>query len=112
MNCKTIEIRDRATFIPALAIQLGSDGNEPVRYLLSRAGFGRRHDSHSGYVILVRLNEQRCAWDPYEWGDRTMKTAHEFVSANWSDIANGSVVDVEYILGETTQQKLPERVDA
>ena len=37
MNVKLLEIRDRATFIPAIAIQLGSRSEEE-RWLLSRSG--------------------------------------------------------------------------
>ena len=43
MTSKIIEIRDDGTFIPALAIRLGSP-NERERHLLARSGFGRTFD--------------------------------------------------------------------
>lgn len=109
MQIKTIEIRDRATFIPAMAIRLGSEQSERDRYLLARAGFGRYHDNHLEYVILVRLNEQRCAWDPYEWADRTMQTAHAHILNNWESLETGAVVDVQFINGETAAPKRSEQ---
>lgn len=39
MESKIIEIRDSGTFIPALAVRLGSS-DERERYLLARSGFG------------------------------------------------------------------------
>lgn len=109
MNTKTIEIRDRATFIPAMAIRLGSD-IEADRYLLARSGFGRSRAEQSEYVLLIRLGDVgKCACDPYEWGDRTMMVAHDHLLKNFDDIEPGAVVDVEFILGEKAEPSASER---
>ena len=38
MKIKAVEIRDKATFIPAIAIKMEPE-NEGQRYLLARCGF-------------------------------------------------------------------------
>ncbi len=53
MIAKTVEIRDRATFIPALAIKLVPVTDQD-RYLLGRAGYGTTPASQAEYVLLLR----------------------------------------------------------
>ncbi len=96
METKLIEIRDRATFIPALAVRVSRfDGP-----LARRAGYG------DALVILTRLDGGgKASHDPYEWNDRTMSQAHHALAGNWDAYPNNAVVDVEYLLGETTTPK-------
>ena len=109
MEAKTFEVRDAATFIPILAVRL-NPANEKDRYLLARAGFGRTPQSQGEYVQLIRINggsgESSC--DSNIWGNRTMRQAHLHIIANWSSLESGDVVDVEFILGETTTLKCSE----
>jgi hypothetical protein len=105
MEVKLFEVRDRATFIPVLAIRLSADRGVD-RWLLARAGYGR---SPENYVLLSRLRGGEINYDTYEWGDRTMATAHRFISENWQSLESGDVVDVEFILGETQKRKTSER---
>lgn len=108
MEIKMVEIRDRATCIPALAIRLGPH-NERERYLLARAGFGRKPEDQSRYVVLSDLGGNKSSYDPFRWDtSRTMRVAHEHIIKCWDDIASGDVVDVEYILGEASQPKISE----
>ena len=107
MNIKTVEIRDSATFIPALAIRLGP-GSEADRYLCARAGFGRTEVEQSRFVILWRLNGGPAEYDPFAWSNRTMQTAHRWLMEHWIEIVSGDVVDVEYILGERDAPKQSE----
>lgn len=96
---KSLEIRDKATFIPALAIQVsGGDG-----YLFRRAGFDRP------IVYLIHLISERCAFDPFTWADRTMTTAHQYIEKEFDSLSDGDVIDVEFILGESSVKKLSER---
>lgn len=95
MKAKLFEIRDRMTCISALAVQLSeSDG-----YLARRAGFG------APMVLLSNLQREKITWDYSDWGDRTMQTAHRYIEDNFDTLADGAVVDVEFILGETTSPK-------
>jgi hypothetical protein len=120
MITKLLEIRDRATFIPALAVEMcpdtiDADGiispqrHEAQRYLLRRCGYDWRHTT----VLLTRLSgEDRATSDPYYWGDRTWQVAHLWITEHWTELKDGDVVDVEFILGETSKPKVSERVEA
>jgi hypothetical protein len=109
---KTFEIRDKGTFIPALAIQL-EPGCEADCYLLSRAGFGEHAAVQREYVLLAKIDggSGKAICDPYDWGAaRTMCVAHDYIIRHWSELASGALVDVEFILGETKSPKLSEAV--
>lgn len=112
MQIKIIEIRDRLTFIPAMAIKL-----EPRKYdkdlyltdsyyLSNRCGYACTDD-----VILMNLYapHNKCENNCYDWNDRTYCAAHSWIITNWSKIENGDVIDVEFILGETPEKKISER---
>lgn len=100
---KTIEIRDRWTFIPALAMRVcGANG-----YLFSRGGFGQEY-----CVILMRLVDCKAQYDPVDWDDRTMRVSHEWIENNWDTIKDRDVADVEFILGESSTRKLTEQTES
>jgi hypothetical protein len=104
---KTIEIRDRGTFIPAIAIST-APANEGQRYLLRRAGYAP--DGRT--IILMSLTDpSRATYDPHGWpgGARTFPVAHQWISEHFHELEDGAVVDVEHILGETAAPKVSER---
>ncbi len=104
METKFLEIRDAATFIPALAVRLsGAD-----HYLARRAGFG----PYSDYILLIKLEDSQCHYDIYGWGGgaRTMSQAHNHIVEHWDELSEGDVVDVEFILGERPDKKLSEKL--
>ena len=98
METKLLEIRDSATFIPVLAISISREDG----YLARRAGFGER------CIQLVSFNTNKTAYDPYDWGNRTLQTAHVYITEKWDDLKDDDVIDVEYILGETLRPKISE----
>ncbi len=103
MTIRQLEIRDRMTFIPVLAIKVsGEDG-----YLLRRAGFSRDYP----LVIVVRLSDMKANYDPFRWMEkgRTMPIAHAWITEHFDTLADGDVVDVEFIQGETKAPKPSER---
>jgi len=110
MEIKLIEVRDRATFIPMLAIK-PVPRSEEERYLLARAGYGRSPDVQGEYVLLARLDGGPLRYDHYGWEPpvRTYQTAHFWLLSHWDEIASGDVLDVEFILGETLSPKPSER---
>jgi hypothetical protein len=111
MIAKTFEIRDRATFIPVMAVRL-QPGNEADRYLLARAGYGTTPTRQAEYVQLFRLaggeGDSNC--DPNVWGGRTMPVAHQFIIDNFDALESGAVVDVQHVLAETDHPAVSERV--
>ena len=107
MIIKLLEIRDRATFIPSYAIK-PQPSNDAQRYLLRRAGYSCQPDDN--IVILGMLsNPARSTYDSYDWNDRTMQIAHNYIAENFHELKDGDVIDVEFILGEPTTKKISER---
>lgn len=113
MDVKLFEVRDRATFIPVMAVRLRN--RDPSEYfLLRRAGYaGEQIDGPEGdvepYVILCMLDQVEAHYDAFDWQNRrTMTTAHRYVIAHWKQLESGAVIDVEFILHETAQPKVSE----
>lgn len=104
---KVFEVRDRATFMPVLAIAVSGDSDP----LLRRAGFGP-----DPLVILIPLEHlegacgHRWQWDPHDWETqaRTIPQAHIYIRDNWNFLEDGAVIDVEFILAETREPKRSE----
>lgn len=129
MEAKLFEVRDRATFIPVLAVRMGSLAADPdnrwwsaelsleainaERWLLARAGFGLTSAEQARYVQLVQINGggglSQC--DPYGWPGRarTMTVAHLAIISRWDDLPTGSVIDVRYESGDAAAPCASER---
>ena len=113
MIVKAIEIRDRGTFIPALAVKMVPDVDyyDRERYLLRRAGYGFVNSC----VVLCRMEasgvDRNATYDPFAWGGgtRTYRVAHQYIIDHFDELESGAVVDVEFILKETTEPKKSER---
>lgn len=104
MIVKLLEVRDRATFLPVYAIST-EPSNQGQNYLLRRMGF-----NSGDAIILARLNgETPSSADAYFWNDRTMQTAHLYIDEHFTELKDGDVIDVEFILGESTEKKISER---
>lgn len=107
MVTKTFELRDRATFVPVLAVKL-SPGSVADQYLLRRAGYGTDDD----YILMMGLDGgcDKATSDPYDWGsNRTRLICHDFIIKHWDELESGQVLDAEFIAGETDKPKVSER---
>ncbi len=115
MIAKTFEVRDRATFIPVLAVKL-EPGCEGDRYLFGRAGYGIFPEAQRRFVTVCRVDggEGFATSDPHAWTShsRTMTLAHKHIEAHFDELPSGAVVDVEFLLGETPAPKQSERATA
>lgn len=109
MEVKCLEVRDDGTFIPVICIR-PVPVNEEQRYLLHRDGY--RGDSTESCIIFIDAQCRGVAYDPYDWprSSRTKAHAHLYITEHWTELKDGDVVDVEFILGETKQKKVSERV--
>ena len=106
MQVRAFELRDRATFIAVLAVNL-VPLNPAQHWLVRRCGYACEGENN---VILTRLDGNgKATNDPYAWGDRTMQAAHNHIIDKWDELADGHVVDVEFILGEAPSPKVSER---
>lgn len=106
MITKTIEIRDEGTHVPVLAIQMLAENEIAAYYIHERCG----HPRDGSGIVVMRLADHKATVDPYEWGGRTMPTAHHYIYEHFADLKDGDVVDVQFILGETTEPKKSERL--
>lgn len=107
MEIKCLEIRDAMTFIPVIALRPVPE-NESQRYLLRRDGY--RGDASEHCIILIDAQCRGVAYDPYDWpsNPRTKRVAHVYIEEHWSELADGDVIDVEFILGLTPAPKMSE----
>lgn len=114
MKLKVFELRDRATFIPIMAVSIdGSDTLPAIKYLLGSAGYRKIGDDPKRWVILSNLTyPQQANFDPHRWDDRTYQTAHLYIMEHFDEIPDGAVVDVEFILGETPRPKESQRLSS
>lgn len=80
------------------------------RYLLGRDGYSGTVDEQC--VIAIKPQCRGVAYDCYDWNDgaRTMKVAHHYIQRNWATLKDGDVIDVQFVLGETTSPKQSERL--
>jgi hypothetical protein len=120
MQVKILEVRDDGTFIPVVAVLMmphesGDSSTEDQfsrqRYLLRRAGYATDNPTRQPLVVIFNANGGRPAnYDPYSWTNRTMATAHLYITENFSNLKDGDVVDVEFIRGEKPTAKVSERI--
>lgn len=118
MKAKALELRDEGTFIAILAVDMNPAAEygatqssyeyRAQQYLLRRCGYpcdGRPN------ILITRLSGDgsKASNDPYFWGDRTFAVAHKWIIENWLSLRDGDVVDVQFILGETSAPKRSER---
>ena len=111
LETKTFEIRDKGTFIPAIGIKVDITRmpfDSRDRWLMKRAGYG----PDNSLVLLTRLDGGKSTHDPYDWGDRTWHSAHMYIQNSWDELESGAVIDVQYILRETSVPKLSEQQTA
>jgi hypothetical protein len=114
MKTKLFEIRDRATFLPVIATLLSQPDNEAEQYLLRRVGYSCRSLKLLPCVLMGRLSGSGTfANDEYEHsGDtRTLRVAHRYIQKHWEELESGDVIDVEYLLKESTEPKISERLE-
>ncbi len=112
MQVKLLELRDAGTFIPIVCINMNPNivgSYEAQRYLLRRCGYPCDHRPNIA-ISRVRADGDPFSNDPNHWGGRTFPTAHNYIIEHWDELIDGDVVDVQFILGETTEPKKSERI--
>jgi hypothetical protein len=124
MEVKFFEIRDEGTMFPWMAYRMrpvhdaAADGqtleNRRVLALLRRGGFG---DEPESYIMQGTAlgGEVEFHYDVFYWRNRsegqrgrTRFYAAKYIEEHYDELESGSVIDVEFILGEKSAPKLPE----
>lgn len=120
IETKAFQVRDAGTNISIVAFKakVRAVGNlsseEAETKILARAGF---HGSATSEIVVVKLSDDQVRYDPFGWPahGRTMKAAHmalserehpdfireRFRACAFDQLESGSVIDVEWLLGET-----------
>jgi hypothetical protein len=119
MKVKLLELRDEGTFIALLCVDMNPDRDPNDKgaiyygqsYLLRRCGYpcdGRPNIA----ITHLAANGTPCWNDPYAWRGRTYPVAHNYIIENWASLRDGDVIDVQFILGETSTPKIRECLEA
>lgn len=104
MIIKLLELRDEGTRIAVMAISVTPE-NEQQRALIRSAGYSPSFDD----VMMIDLHSCNGSYDPYKHGGaRTRREAHLYIREHFSELKDGDVVDVEFILGERDTPKVSE----
>jgi hypothetical protein len=108
MKVKAFELRDRGTFVPAIAIKLEAN-NDAELFLLRHAGYG----PGKPMILLGSMNGGMFNYDAYDWGANGTKfTAHQYIEEHFDELESGQVICTEYIRGERETPKVSERTGA
>jgi hypothetical protein len=99
VDVKLIEIPDRATFVPAMAMRVTGTGD----WLLRRAGYSL----DGAPIILMRLTDCDGHYDPYHWASRTMQAAHVWLLEHFEEVATSDVVDVSSSSARPRRRRCP-----
>lgn len=113
METKIIEVRDRLTYIPMLCVNMNPESVGSISWeYLREQGFPCNGEPN---ILMTHLRADGYATnDPYGWkaeSPRTYGRAHIYIIKHWSELKTGSVVDVEFILGETTKPKIRQHLE-
>lgn len=105
MKTKIVEIRDCGTCITAIAIKTEGQSSKEFQFF-KRGGWGPNS------IILIKTNGETVAnYDPFAWranGTRTMFEAHKYLEEHFDVLPDNTLIDVEYILGESHTPKQSE----
>lgn len=55
------------------------------------------------HIEVFALSTAPSSADPYFWTGRTMPVAHKYITEHFVEMKDGDVVDVRFILGETSE---------
>lgn len=104
---KFFEVRDEGTHIPVLCVKVAYEYGMRGEYQMRRSAFS----PGDSLTHLVNLNSGEGRSNPAHWkSGRTMRVAYNAIVDQWEDLKSGDVIDVQYILGETSVKKLSESI--
>lgn len=107
MEVKCLELRDKGTFIPVICLRPVPE-NSAQGYLLRRDGYSGSYAERC--IIMIDAQCRGVSYDPYDWSDRRTKgNAHQYIEQHWGELNDGDVIDVQFIIGETSAPKVSER---
>lgn len=114
MKAILLEIRDKNTMIPALAVRF-SPASEAESKLLEWAGYTKEPESQGKYIWLAKIaggQQPSGDTDPYSWDSPTMREAHIHINKNFDSLKSGDVICTEFLRGERESPKMSDLTEA
>jgi hypothetical protein len=108
MKSVVVIISDKLIEINAIYIVMAAD-NDDQRKMLVDAGWPQGPERYFPGGILIDLNSYEAQSRRRLWTTRTMRVAHEFLDKHYQTIRDGDIIDIQYILKETTSPKKREK---
>jgi len=99
MRAIILEVRDRATCIGVLAVELSGE-SRLENTMLTNMGWDLNYPSVSLTILSSGCSNSRTELNPYLWTDRTMHNAHRHIQKHFHELDTGDIVDVRVILEE------------
>jgi hypothetical protein len=117
IEVKMLELRDKGTFIPVIALRVREEGSGTQEgWLIRKSGWARFQSGYylfnsgdSGKHFAISLGDPEFLHTQTFPVDRTYTVAFTYIASHWNEFSSGDVVDVQYILGETDSPKISER---
>lgn len=121
VETKLIEVRDHMTCMIMLATRPGQYHPAPdtIRqplltpthveqrkresWMWNRSGFGNDSSYTRNSVFLTDIDRGETQLDPYDWRNDRTRAAHIWIRDNFDKIPHTGLVDIRYLLGETTE---------
>jgi hypothetical protein len=107
MISKIFEVRSPATLIVIIATKLKAE-NQQTAALLSHSGYGQTNKDIERYILVTAIDGGGggiATTDAYKHHCEELRVAHIYINEHFSDLENGSVLDVDYIRGTSDKPK-------
>lgn len=102
LKAKVLEILDRATYIPVIATDIFSGEAQESRHT-RRLGF---NPLNRNKIIITRFDPIRTLYNVYDEPNTRTREAYRYIQDHFDKLKSGDVIDIEYLLGETSMPKL------
>lgn len=113
MEIKLFEVRDRMTFIPVICVRC-NPANEAEKFLIADSDYGMREERQAEWILMGRLRDRILRLSPSDQDGypkvRAMWMAHHHILKHWDELQTGDVIDIEFILNETSAPKISQRL--
>jgi len=99
MEVKLFDVIDHDVHVPVVAIRC-NPASEGERRLLAYAGYGSETEDQSGHVLFIGLHGADLKAGGDLWQRLNPLDVQACIAAKWDTLYAGSVLDVEFLMGE------------
>jgi len=106
MKNVVVGVVDNGRSITAMyIIMTAAEDNEAERKMIIDSGWLQGGNGYFPGSILLDMENGDVQFSPQAWPNRTMRVAHEFLDRHYKTIRGGELIDIQYILKETTSPR-------